>query len=176
MKKAQMIQKMIDFYEGSVHDVEHFLKVLSYAGMIGKLEGLDEKTQDILEMAAIVHDIACPLCREKYGNTDGKHQEIESEGLLRPFLFEFNLAEEVLERVIYLVSHHQKSQRRKQERGFWIRSILGEGGLAGAALDIEQYDVVFVGYPIWWYIAPTIINTFLESYDFSGKTIVPFAT
>ena len=37
MKKAQMIQKMIDFYEGSVHDVEHFLKVLSYAGMIGKL-------------------------------------------------------------------------------------------------------------------------------------------
>jgi putative NADPH-quinone reductase len=48
--------------------------------------------------------------------------------------------------------------------------------LAGAALDIEQYDVVFVGYPIWWYIAPTIINTFLESYDFSGKTIVPFAT
>ncbi len=106
MKKAQMIQKMTDFYEGSVHDVEHFLKVLSYAGMIGKLEGLDEKTQDILEMAAIVHDIACPLCREKYGNTDGKHQEIESEGLLRPFLFEFNLAEEVLERVIYLVSHH----------------------------------------------------------------------
>ncbi|MEY8365067.1 HD domain-containing protein [Anaerovoracaceae bacterium 41-7] len=106
MKKAQMIQKMIDFYEGSVHDVEHFLKVLSYAGMIGKLEGLDEKTQDILEMAAIVHDIACPLCREKYGNTDGKHQEAESEALLRPFLFEFNLAEEVLERVIYLVSHH----------------------------------------------------------------------
>ncbi len=48
--------------------------------------------------------------------------------------------------------------------------------MAGAALDIEQYDVVFVGYPIWWYIAPTIINTFLESYDFSGKTIVPFAT
>lgn len=111
MKKAQMIQKMIDFYEGSVHDVEHFLKVLSYAGMIGKLEGLDEKTQDILEMAAIVHDIACPLCREKYGNTDGKHQEIESEGLLRPFLFEFNLAEEVLERVIYLVSHHHTFSR-----------------------------------------------------------------
>ncbi|MDE7431697.1 MAG: NAD(P)H-dependent oxidoreductase [Lachnospiraceae bacterium] len=42
--------------------------------------------------------------------------------------------------------------------------------------DIEQYDVIFVGFPIWWYVAPTIINTFLESYDFSGKTIVPFAT
>jgi flavodoxin len=39
-----------------------------------------------------------------------------------------------------------------------------------------EYDVVLVGFPIWWYIAPTITNTFLESYDFSGKTIVPFAT
>jgi flavodoxin len=42
--------------------------------------------------------------------------------------------------------------------------------------NIANYDVVFVGFPIWWYVAPTIINTFLESYDFSGKTIVPFAT
>ena len=41
---------------------------------------------------------------------------------------------------------------------------------------IQDYDTVFVGFPIWWYVAPTIINTFLESYDFSGKTVVPFAT
>lgn len=41
---------------------------------------------------------------------------------------------------------------------------------------IAAYDVIFVGFPIWWYVAPTIINTFLESYDFSGKVIVPFAT
>lgn len=41
---------------------------------------------------------------------------------------------------------------------------------------IENYDVVYVGFPIWWYIAPTIINTFLEKYDFSGKKIVLFAT
>lgn len=41
---------------------------------------------------------------------------------------------------------------------------------------VENYDVIFLGFPIWWYIAPTIINTFLESYDFSGKTIVLFAT
>ena len=42
--------------------------------------------------------------------------------------------------------------------------------------NIAAYDVVFVGFPIWWYVAPTIINTFLETYDFSGKTIIPFAT
>lgn len=42
--------------------------------------------------------------------------------------------------------------------------------------DMAQYDTVFLGFPIWWYVAPSIINTFLESYDFSGKTIIPFAT
>ena len=42
--------------------------------------------------------------------------------------------------------------------------------------NLDQYDTIFVGFPNWWYVAPTIINTFLESYDFSGKTIVPFAT
>ena len=42
--------------------------------------------------------------------------------------------------------------------------------------NIKDYDVVFLGFPIWWYVAPSIINTFLESYDFSGKIIVPFCT
>lgn len=42
--------------------------------------------------------------------------------------------------------------------------------------NMEQYDRIYVGFPIWWYVAPTIINTFLESYDFSGKTIILFAT
>lgn len=42
--------------------------------------------------------------------------------------------------------------------------------------NMDEYDVIFVGFPIWWYVAPTIINTFLEQYDFTGKTIIPFAT
>lgn len=48
--------------------------------------------------------------------------------------------------------------------------------IAGKMDDMDQYEVVFIGFPIWWYVAPTIINSFLERYDFSGKTIVPFAT
>lgn len=48
--------------------------------------------------------------------------------------------------------------------------------IANRVEDIKQYDTVFVGFPIWWYIAPTIVNTFLEQYDFTGKTIVPFFT
>lgn len=42
--------------------------------------------------------------------------------------------------------------------------------------NMEDYDTIFVGFPIWWYVAPTIINTFLESYDLTGKSIIPFAT
>lgn len=42
--------------------------------------------------------------------------------------------------------------------------------------NMEQYDEVFVGFPIWWYVAPNIIDTFLESYDFSNKKVIPFAT
>lgn len=48
--------------------------------------------------------------------------------------------------------------------------------IAGKRDNMNDYDTVFVGFPIWWYVAPTIINTFLESYDLSGKTIIPFAT
>ena len=42
--------------------------------------------------------------------------------------------------------------------------------------NMKDYDTIFVGFPIWWYVAPTIINTFLESYDLTGKTVIPFAT
>ena len=48
--------------------------------------------------------------------------------------------------------------------------------IAGTVADMDAYDTVIVGFPIWWGVAPRIIETFLESYDFSGKTIVPFCT
>ena len=48
--------------------------------------------------------------------------------------------------------------------------------LGGSPVDVAAYDVVFIGYPIWWDQAPRIINTFIESYDLKGKTVIPFAT
>ncbi len=48
--------------------------------------------------------------------------------------------------------------------------------ISGKIDNMDEYDVIFVGFPIWWYVAPTIINTFLESYDLTGKTIILFAT
>ena len=85
MLVASATQKMIEFYKGSLHDIDHFLKVWAMAKTIGKLEALDSHTQEILELAAVVHDIACPLCREKYGDTSGKHQELESPPLVSPY-------------------------------------------------------------------------------------------
>ena len=48
--------------------------------------------------------------------------------------------------------------------------------LADTSAPVADYDVIFLGFPVWWYVEPRIIDTFLESYDFSGKTLIPFAT
>ena len=48
--------------------------------------------------------------------------------------------------------------------------------MAAPVKDLEQYDTVFVGFPIWWYVEPRIVDTFLENCDFSGKVLIPFAT
>ncbi len=57
-----------------------------------------------------------------------------------------------------------------------MRDKSSRPALADTGADIAAYDTIFVGFPIWWYVAPTIINSFLEAYDFSGKKIVLFAT
>lgn len=106
MSVAQLMQKMIAFSDGNIHDIDHFIRVWTYAKTIGELEHLDEETQYILEVAAITHDIACPLCREKYGNTNGKHQEAEGVELVKVFLSDTEMTEAQIERVAYLVGHH----------------------------------------------------------------------
>ena len=57
-----------------------------------------------------------------------------------------------------------------------MRDKSSRPALADADANIADYDTIFIGFPIWWYVAPTIINSFLEAYDFSGKKIVLFAT
>lgn len=102
----EILVKMVAYSEGNLHDINHFMKVYGFARTIGKSEGLPAAEQKTLEIAAILHDIACPLCRSKYGNTNGKHQEEEGGPLTRDFLQPFQLPEAMKERVIWLVSHH----------------------------------------------------------------------
>ena len=103
---AAATRKMIGFYHGNRHDIAHFLKVWAMAKTIGELEGLDGHTQEVLELAAVVHDIACPLCREKYGDTDGKHQELESPPLVEAFFAELPVERADVERISWLAAHH----------------------------------------------------------------------
>lgn len=65
---------------------------------------------------------------------------------------------------------------KKSRSSVEMSDLSNRPALADKDADIENYDTIFLGFPIWWYVAPVIINTFLESYDFSGKRIIVFAT
>lgn len=106
MTVNDMICKMIAQAGGNKHDIAHFLKVYTYARLIGEKEQLDVRMQEMLEITAVIHDIACPLCREKYGNASGKHQEQESAPLVEAFLEDTGIDEAMKERISYLVCHH----------------------------------------------------------------------
>ena len=106
MKISELTNKMIAFSNGNTHDINHLLKVWAFAKTIGESENLDAGTQFILEATALVHDIACPLCREKYGNTNGKNQERESDPLVREFFKDSDLTVPQIDRIAYIVSHH----------------------------------------------------------------------
>ncbi len=103
---AAATEKMIEFYQGNLRDIDHFLKVWAMAKTIGELEGLDSHTQEVLELTAVVHDIACPLCREKYGNTNGSNQELESPPLVETFFEGLPVDPADLSRISFLVAHH----------------------------------------------------------------------
>ncbi len=105
-KISQLIENMIRFSAGNTHDIAQFLRDWSYAKTIGELEDLDPQTQYLLEAAAVVHDIACPVCREKYGNTHGKHQELEGTPMARAFCLEAGLLPAQADRIAFLVGHH----------------------------------------------------------------------
>ncbi len=99
--------------EGNTHDIAHFMKVYAYARTIGECEGLDADTQTTLEVAVVVHDIACPLCREKYGNTDGPNQE--KEGAAALCLWESLLIRYKRRR------REERSFFRHGSQSFWLR-------------------------------------------------------
>ena len=103
---ARLFAAMVTFSQGNLHDITHFTKVWGLARTIGELERLDHDVQLVLEAAAIVHDIACPLCRAKYGHADGHLQETEGGPLATQFLQGSGLSDSQIARVAFLVGHH----------------------------------------------------------------------
>lgn len=103
---ADITIKMCRDAGGNLHDINHFMKVWAFAKCIGEKEALDETKLAVLETAALLHDIACPLCREKYGSTAGNLQEREGMVLTESFLETFGLPRDFVDRVVWLVGHH----------------------------------------------------------------------
>jgi uncharacterized protein len=143
---AAATEKMIAFYDGNLHDIDHFIKVWALAKTIGELEGLDCKTQQTLELAAVVHDIACPKCREKYGNTNGKYQELESSPLVEAFFDGLADEDTDVARISWLVSHHHTytgvdglDYRILLEADYLVNA--GESGYSTAAIKKAQETV-----------------------------------
>lgn len=110
MTVSEIMVKMIKYSNGNLHDINHFMKVYAYAKTIAECEKVTFDKQKVIEIAAIIHDIACPLCREKYGNTDGKLQEKEGAVLAEEFLQGTGLPNEMVNRIVFLVAHHHTLQ------------------------------------------------------------------
>jgi len=106
MRICEAIKRMIESPVNSAYDINHMLMVHAFASSIGKLEGLDEHKQYVLELAAVLHDISCPYLREKYGSAAGDRQELESEKYLEDFFSNTDVDDETVNRVIFLVTHH----------------------------------------------------------------------
>lgn len=105
-KLDQITLKMMEHDAGSAQRIQHFLKVHRFAQLIGRAEQLDEHMQFILECAAIVHDIGIGPCLEKYGRCTGDLQEREGPAYARELLAAFDLPQEDIQRIGYLVAHH----------------------------------------------------------------------
>lgn len=110
MTVSEIMVKMIEYSNGNLHDINHLMKVYAYAKTIAECENVAQDEQKIIEIAAIIHDIACPLCRKKYGNTDGKLQEKEGAVLAEEFLTGTGLSDEMKNRIVFLVAHHHTLQ------------------------------------------------------------------
>ena len=107
MEHATVVHKMILFDKGDARRIQHFLKVFMFAALIGKLEGLPTEQQEILEIAAILHDIGILPAEKKYGDSNGKLQEQEGPAYARALLNEVGgYSPELIDRVCFLIAHH----------------------------------------------------------------------
>lgn len=102
----EITKDMIEFFKNDVHQINHALKVHGFAKTIGELENIPVNKQLALEIAAVLHDIGIPESIKKYGSGLGKYQEIEGPPIARELLKDYDLNEEVKERVFYLIGNH----------------------------------------------------------------------
>ncbi len=102
----QLLMEMIYYYRGDAKRIQHFIKVHSFAKLIGEMEHIEPETMRVLEVAAYVHDIGIRPAETKYGSCNGKLQEQEGPAVAKEMLGRLGFDEKLTERVCYLVGHH----------------------------------------------------------------------
>ncbi|MDY0235450.1 MAG: HD domain-containing protein [Gudongella sp.] len=105
-KMGQIIQEMIHYESGVPNRINHFLKVYGFAKAIAEQEGVDSKTQHILEVTAVMHDIGIRISIEKYNSSLGHYQEIEGPPKAREILESYGFDNRFIDRVCFLIAHH----------------------------------------------------------------------
>lgn len=103
---VKVFLEMAKYYAGDAHQIHHLTKVHGFARLIGLAEKIDNETLQILEIAAIVHDIGIKPAMEKYASASGEYQEKEGPPVAEAMLRGLGYPENIIERVCYLVGHH----------------------------------------------------------------------
>ena len=106
-----LLFRMIDYFSGDPKRIQHFMKVHSFARLIGMREGLDETSLFILEAAAYTHDIGIRPAEKKYGRCDGKLQEQEGPIVAQKMLSDVGIENYLVDRICYLIGHHHTYDR-----------------------------------------------------------------
>lgn len=103
---TKIMSEMIDYYQGDARRINHFLKVYTYAKLIGTKEIKEELSMDILEVAAVTHDIGIKNSERKYNSSAGNYQQIEGPPVAKKMLEKFDLDADFIKRVCWLIAHH----------------------------------------------------------------------
>lgn len=110
MNTGNVINAMIEYYAGDTRRIAHFIKVYGFAKAIGELENIPTDMQNILEVAAIVHDIGIKVSEKKYHSSAGNYQQIEGPPIASEMLTKLGYSENLIDRVCYLIAHHHTYQ------------------------------------------------------------------
>lgn len=102
----RVLSAMVTYYSGDAKRINHFLKVYGFAKLIGAQEGLTAAEQEILEIAALTHDIGIKNSELKYDSSSGSYQQIEGPPVAKAMLEHLGVADPVVERVCWLIAHH----------------------------------------------------------------------
>lgn len=105
-KIAAIAERVMEYDRHDVRRIGHFMKVYGYASVIGRMEKLDSRTQQTLEIVALLHDIGIRISEEKYHSSAGLYQELEDPPEAEKLLAEFSLDREMVNRICWLIRHH----------------------------------------------------------------------